>query len=330
MRTSHIGLCLLACLLWSGNFIAVKIGLNANMTPFLMTALRFAAASCLIPFVIRPSGVSWGALALIGTVIGVGQFGAAGLSIAVGVPPGFVALILQTQAILTVALARLCFGETISCRMIVGGVVAIAGVGLLTKLGGAGTVTGNGPALATFGLLLALVAACSAGAGNILIKRLAGTGNALHLAIWISPFPVMPLIGLSLLTEPSPMTTLPHLYAPVAAAVIIYGGLVSAVGGTAIWAWLLKRNPAGQVALFSPAIPVFAFALSSLCFGERLDARQVAAIGLIIVGVLVASPAFAYVCRSLLLSYSLPTLKTSSPHPATKRPRRLPHRKTAR
>ncbi len=304
MRASHIGLCFLACFLWSGNFIAVKIGLNANMTPFFMTALRFTAASCLIPFVPRPSGVSWGALALIGTVIGVGQFGAAGLSIAVGVPPGFVALILQTQALLTVALAGLFLGEPISRRMIVGGVVAIAGVVLFTKMGGAGTGAGNGPAIAAYGFLLALVAAGSAGSGNILIKRLARTGNALHLAIWISPFPVIPLIGLSLLTEASPLVTLPHLYVPVAAAVIIYGGFVSAVGGTAIWAWLLKRNPAGQVALFSPVIPVFAFTLSSLCFGERLDARQVAAIGLIVLGVLVASPTSAHLRRPLFLSCS--------------------------
>jgi drug/metabolite transporter (DMT)-like permease len=198
--------------------------------------------------------------------------------------------------------------------MIVGGVVAIAGVALLTKIGGAGPVAGNGAVLAAYGIVLALVAAGSAGASNILIKRLARTGNALHLAIWISPFPILPLFGLSWLTEASPMTTLPRLDAPVAVAVIIYGSLVSAVGGTAIWAWLLKRNPAGQVALFSPAVPLFAFALSAMCLGEGLDTRKVAATGLIVLGVLVASPAFARLRRPLLLSCSTAPNRLSPVH----------------
>jgi len=288
MRLSHVALCLLACLLWSGNFIAVKMGLNAHLTPFLLTALRFALASCLIPFVPRPAGVSWFALALIGIVIGVGQYGGASLSVAAGLSPAITALILQTQALLTIGLARGFLGETLSRRVVAGCVLALVGVAMLVKTGGSATV----PWLSASGMMLAFAAAFAAGAGNILIKRFAGRGNALHLAIWISPFPILPLTALSFWTEPSPFLTLTHLNYLTSGGVVAYGAIVSAIGGTAIWAWLLKRHPAGQVALFSPAVPIFAFVLSAALFGETPDLHQMIATAVVVVGLLVASSTF--------------------------------------
>jgi O-acetylserine/cysteine efflux transporter len=288
MRLSHVALCLLACLLWSGNFIAVKLGLDAHLTPFLLTALRFALASCLIPFVPRPAGVSWFALALIGIVIGVGQYGGASLSVAAGLSPAITALILQTQALLTVGLARGFLREALSRRVVAGCVLALLGMGMLVKAGGGATM----PVLSASGLIFAFAAAFSAGAGNILMKRCAGRGNALHLAIWISPFPILPLTALSLWAEPSPLQTLQHVDYFASGAVIAYGALVSSIGGTAIWAWLLKRHPAGQVALFSPAVPIFAFGLSAAFFGDTPNAHQVAATALVVLGLLVASARF--------------------------------------
>jgi len=277
-------LCLLACALWAANFVAVKIGLDAHMTPFLMTAFRFTVASCLLPLVTRPADMPWTSLALIGLVIGVGQFGLATLSLAAGLSAGFAALVLQTQVFFTIGLAAAFLREPMSRRIIAGSVIALLGIAVLVQAGSGDTIP-----VTSIGLLLALLAAGAAAGGNVLIKRLAGGSNALHVSVWISPFPIVPLLLLSCLTEASPIETLRHVDVGAALSAVLYGGLLSAVGGTAIWAWLLRRHGASRVAMFSPSIPIFAFVFSAILFGQRPGLPQLAAAALVILGLLIAS-----------------------------------------
>jgi O-acetylserine/cysteine efflux transporter len=284
VKLHHIALCLVVCLLWSGNFVAVKIGLDAHMTPFLLTALRFLLACCLLPFVQRPAGLSLPTLACIGLLIGVGQFGLASLSVAAGLSAGVVALVLQTQVLFTIGLAAGVLREPLTRPMIAGTAISLAGLTLLVAAGARGSA-----AFCLLGLGLAVAAAAAAAASNILIKRLVGPGQSFRLAVWISPFPILPLLALSALTEGSPLQILARADHMTSFAVVVYGGLASAVGGTAIWAWLLRRHPASRVALFTPAIPVFAFVMSALVFGQPPQTTQSLAVSVVLLGLLIAA-----------------------------------------
>src|SRR5579875_3550334 len=93
------------CLLWAGNFTVTRMALDAHMTPLLLVAARFALASSLVLVTPRPACIGWRGLAAIGLGLGVGQFGLATLAMQAGLPPGMTALILQTQALVTMGLA---------------------------------------------------------------------------------------------------------------------------------------------------------------------------------------------------------------------------------
>ena len=93
MPAAHILLGALVALVWAGNFVAVRLGLDAGLLPVLMTALRFAAVGALAPFVPRPS--NWPVLLRLGAALGLGQLGLSTLAVAAGLSPGLASLAMQ-------------------------------------------------------------------------------------------------------------------------------------------------------------------------------------------------------------------------------------------
>jgi len=245
-------------LLWAGNFVLTQAALDAHMTPLLLVAARFALASSLVLVTPRPAGVGWSCLALIGLGLGIGQFGLATLAMQAGLTPGLTSLVLQMQCLATLGLGSALLGERLSPRALGGSVFALVGM--------AGLVTMGAPSRR--GLALASGAALVAAALNILIKRVAPLAEPVRLAVWISPFPVLPLLALSCVVETSPLATIRDVDPAVLAPAIVYGGLISTVAGTALWTRLLHQAPASSVAPFTLLVPVFGAALSALIDGR--------------------------------------------------------------
>jgi O-acetylserine/cysteine efflux transporter len=248
----------LVSLLWSGNFVLIQMALDAHMAPLLLTAARFALASLLVFFTPRPTGIGWRGIAAVGLVLGVGQFGLASLAMKAGLPPGTTALVLQTQALFTIGLATAFLGERPTSRMIGGAIVALCGV--------AGLLGADVPS--RVGLMLAVGAAIAAAGINILIKRTAPSVDPIRLAVWISPFPVLPLLALSCVFEASPVSILRSADISIVGPAVIYGGLVSTVLATALWTRLLRQAPASAAAPFALLVPVFGTILSAVVTGE--------------------------------------------------------------
>src|SRR4029078_6176582 len=100
-----------------------------------MTAMRFAmgAVPCLL---VRRPKVSWAVLLAISSTLFLGQFLAQSWAIAHGVPVGLASVIVQSQALFTVAFAALAFSY-FPPRMQMAG-IAVAAIGLLMISGTVG------------------------------------------------------------------------------------------------------------------------------------------------------------------------------------------------
>lgn len=278
MPTGHLLLGVLVALVWAGNFVAVRLGLDAGLPPLLMTALRFAAVGALAPLVPRPCG--WPALLGLGAALGVGQLGLSTLAVAAGLSPGLASLAMQTQAFFTMGLAALLLGERPGARDLAGAAAAGCGVALLALGAGGGTA-----AVPPLGLALVLAAAVSWAAGNLLLRRFGKGGHPLALAVWMAAVAAAPLLVLSWCLEGAPFPVLAASRSPkMAAGVVAYSAVGSTLVATAVWAWLLARHPAGRVAPLSLLVPVFGMALSSLVLDERFGLRDGAAALLVLTG----------------------------------------------
>src|SRR6201995_2612397 len=101
MKPADVGIAVLVAVIWGLAFVASRIALD-EFSPELMTTLRFAIAAVPCLFVRKPD-VSWPLLIAISSTLFLGQFLAQAYGIAHGVPVGLASVIVQSQALFTVA-----------------------------------------------------------------------------------------------------------------------------------------------------------------------------------------------------------------------------------
>src|SRR5271157_4490472 len=134
MKPADVSLAVMVAVIWGLAFVASRIALD-EFSPALMTALRFAIAAVPCLFVRKPD-VSWPLLIAISFTLFLGQFLAQAFAIAHGVPVGLSSVIVQSQALFTIAFAALVFRELPTPVQTVG--IGIATAGLLMICGTVG------------------------------------------------------------------------------------------------------------------------------------------------------------------------------------------------
>src|SRR5882757_5214992 len=134
MTFRDIFLAVLVAVIWGLAFVASRLALD-ELPPTLMTTLRFAIAAVPCLFVRKPD-VSWPLLIAISATLFLGQFLAQSWGIAHGVPVGLASVVVQSQALFTVAFAAIAFRE-IPTRMQIAG-ISVAAIGLLMICGTVG------------------------------------------------------------------------------------------------------------------------------------------------------------------------------------------------
>jgi drug/metabolite transporter (DMT)-like permease len=271
--------------LWGANFLAIHVGLE-HYPPLFLAALRFVVLA--IPTVLlvpRPRvPLRW----LIGYGLGFGtvQFLFLFVAMDVGMPTGLASLVLQASAPFTVLLGAVLLRERMSARQVVG--ITLAVVGLLA------IAVAQAQAAALIPLVLTLIGALGWAFGN-LAARLADPPNPLHLTLWMSVVPPIPLLAASLLTE-GPDADWAALRGAVTldgvpgVLSIAYLAILATVLGSGIWTTLMRRYPAGVVAPYSLLVPVVGIALAAAALGERPSAVELVAGVVIVGGVLLGTP----------------------------------------
>ncbi|MBF6438107.1 EamA family transporter [Nocardia cyriacigeorgica] len=286
MTTRDRTLGLTVVLLWGLNFLAIRIGLD-HLPPFFFAALRFAVIAVpVLLFIPRPK-VRWRWILLYGIGFGMLQFAFLFTAMRVGMPTGLASLVLQSSAPFTVALGALLLSERIRPVQVAGLLTAVAGMAIIgwDRFAHASLIP----------VLLTLAGGFGWALGNIGARRAGQESpgvNPLHLTLWITVVPVLPLLALSAALE-GPTTGFHDLAATFSAtgwpalAALAYIALLATVVGSGLWTYLMSRYPAGAVAPFSLLVPVVGIGASWIFLDETPTPAS------LIGGVIVIAGAFA-------------------------------------
>jgi O-acetylserine/cysteine efflux transporter len=284
MLLRHRLLALLVAVCWGVNFPATALALE-HFPPLFLVALRFSiiAIPTLI-FIPRPK-VPFRWLLGVGLGIGTMQFAFLYLGMAAGMPAGLASIVLQASAPFTVIIAGIWLRERISTRQAVG--IAIAVLGL------AAIAFHRSQVAALLPVLLTLCGALGWAIGNVSTRK-AQAPNALHLTLWMSVIPPLPMLAIALAVEGparigDSLATAFTLEALPAVLGLLYVVVIATIVGYGIWNGLLKRYPSSTVAPFSMLVPVVGVLASWVAFGELIDLTEMLAGAAVVAGVLVAS-----------------------------------------
>ncbi|HDS1736675.1 EamA family transporter [Pseudomonas sp. BP8] len=259
MQRKHLILAVLVTAVWGVNFPITKLGL-ASIDPLLLTAIRFTLAALPWVFLVKRPNVAMQWVAAYGLIFGVAMWALINLGIAMGVPPGSAALLIQFSAFFTLGWGVLLFRERLTGPQVLGMVLAAIGlVGIL--MGSTGHAT-------TVGFLLVMVSALAWSVGNVIIK-LSKVREIFAFVVWASLFAPIPLLLLTWwLHGATPFIALPSQVDGV--AILSLAFQVYAATHFCYWGWnlLLREYPASQVAPLSLLIPVFG-TVSSIAIVEQ-------------------------------------------------------------
>lgn len=284
MTVRHRLLALTVAVLWGFNFIAIAASLE-HFPPMFLVALRFAMIAIpTILFVPWPGvKVRW----LIGYGVGFGilQFLFLYWGMSAGMPAGLASLVLQASAPFTVLLGATVLREKVSGRALIGILIAVAGLALV------GWSRAEDAAVLPF--LLTLAGGFGWAIGNI-SSRQAQPAKPLHLTLWMSVVPPLPMLVVSLVVEgpgaiADSMATMFTMQALPAVLGLLYTVILATLVGSGIWTWLMARYPAGMVAPFSLLVPVVGMSTAWWLLGEVPAPLELVGGVLVVGGVLLGS-----------------------------------------
>jgi O-acetylserine/cysteine efflux transporter len=270
--------------MWGLNFTAIHASLE-HFPPFFLVALRFLLVAVPTVFLVPWPRVRLRWLVGYGLGFGTLQFLFLYWGMAAGMPAGLASLVLQASAPFTVVLGATLLGERLSSAQV---------GGILVAMGGLAVVGMHRAQVAeVLPFLLTLAGALGWAIGNI-SSRQAKPPRALHLVLWMSVVPPIPMLVVALLVEgPARIGhSLSTAFTSEAAPALLglaYTVVIGTVVGSGIWTWLMARHPAGVVAPYSLLVPVAGMSAAWLVLGERVSLAEVLGGVIVITGVLLGS-----------------------------------------
>jgi O-acetylserine/cysteine efflux transporter len=277
MKPADICIAVMVVVIWGLAFVASRIALD-EFSPELMTTLRFAIAAVPCLFVRKPK-VSWPLLIAISSTLFLGQFLAQAFAIADGVPVGLSSVIVQSQALFTIAFAALLFRELPTPMQTVG--IGIAATGLLMICG----TVGYDFSIGAFAVLM--ISPISFAIGNLLLRRADGV-RMFDLFAWLCLVAAIPLFVLTLVSN-GPQPTWQALAHMSLTGLVCMLGLGAISTSIAYWLWgrLLRDYPTAQVVPFALLVPFVGAGASSIVFGERFGPLRLAGMVTVVGGIAV-------------------------------------------
>lgn len=241
-----------------------------------MTAMRFAIAALPCLFVRRPN-VPWTALVAISGTLFLGQFLAQSWAIAHGIPVGLASVIVQSQALFTVAFAAVAFREIPTAVQVVG--IGVAAIGLLMICG----TVGFDFSVGAFAVLM--TSPVSFAIGNLLLRQ-ARDVPMFDLFAWLCLVPPLPLLTLAFAVDGAQATwqSLWRMSLTGWASMLFVGAISTSI---AYWLWgrLLRDHTAAQVVPFALLVPFVGAAASSVVFGETFGPLRLAGMITVVGGI---------------------------------------------
>jgi len=270
--------------IWGLNFVVMKIGL-LSLSPMLLGALRFTAASLpFLLFVPRPT-LPWRYVVAYGLAQGVGQFGFLFLGLKLGMTAGMASVVMQTQAFFTLLMAVTLLGERARVVQWLGLCIAFAGLLMIALAHGEGAQQ-----MTLAGFVLTLGAAFMWAVSNLVARKAAQAGayEPFPFIVWSSLVPILPFFALSWWADgPQQMGAQLLAFDGRALFAVLYLALLATLLAYSLWTRLLQRHPAGRVTPFSLLVPVVGLVAAMALLGEQPNAWQWAGTMAVLGGMLV-------------------------------------------
>ena len=270
--------------IWGLNFVVMKIGLQ-SLSPMMLGALRFAAAS--LPFLLfvgRPA-LPWRFIVAYGLAQGVGQFGLLFLGLHLGMTAGMASVVMQTQAFFTLIMAATVLGERARPTQWLGLVIAFVGLLMIAGAHGEGARQ-----MTLAGFVLTLGAAFMWAVSNLVARRAAQAGayEPFPFIVWSSLVPIVPFLLLSAWVDgPARMAQQLAGFDGRAWFAVLYLALLATLLAYSLWTKLLQRHPAGRVTPFSLLVPVVGLVAAMTFLGEVPTPLQWAGTATVLAGMVV-------------------------------------------
>ena len=275
----------MAMLLWASSFVALKLAFRGYHPMQVIFGRMFIASLCFIVFIPAFRKVKWRRRDLKYLLImAVCEpclyfiFEAKAMELTSASQAGMITAFLP---LLVAILAWSVLKESIRRQTLIGFIMAVLGACWLSVASEI-TAEAPNPLLGNFCEFLAMV--CAAGY-TVTLKHLSDQYPPLFLtafqaflgSLFFCPFLLMPDIGIPRHLEITPLLA------------IVYLGTFITFGAYACYNFGVSRIPASQAAGFVNLIPVFGVLLGMLILGDRLNAEQWLACGLVFCGVWISS-----------------------------------------
>lgn len=270
--------------IWGLNFVVMKLGLK-DLSPMLLGALRFSAASLpFLLFVRPPRGLPWRFTLGYGLAQGVGQFGLLFLGLRLGMTASMASVVMQIQVFFTLAAAPW-LKERVRPAQWLGLAVAMAGLLLIA------TSHGEGPGQMTLiGFILTTGASAMWAASNMIARRASQSYvyEPFPFIVWSGGVAIAPFFALALWLDGT-ATVADQLRALNLASLgaVLYLALLATLLAYSLWTRLLQRHPAGEVAPFALMVPVVGLWAGVVLLGEQPSAVQWLGTAVVLAGLVV-------------------------------------------
>ncbi|WP_296678997.1 DMT family transporter [Novosphingobium sp.] len=276
MKSRHLALLVLICLIWASNNVMSKIIVGTlHVPPLFFTVLRFAVvAAVTLPWLLPVPRPVWRIL-LIGLFMGGGSFGLMFVAL-YWVSPSEAAIVVQASVPITALLSIVMLGETIRWRRGLGIALALAGVLLV--------VYEPGFRLSE-GMVFLIASAICGSLGAVMMKQMDAIAP-LRFQAWVGLVGLIVIGPISLIAEPGAFAQAVAVGWPIIACVL-YAALVTSVFAHTAYYFLIARYEANLVAPLTLLTPLITIGLGVWITGDHIDGRMIAGSAIALTGVLI-------------------------------------------
>jgi len=276
MPPRDLGLILVICVVWAGNFVAAAHGMQ-HFSPFLFMILRFMVVlGLLAPFLRLPPPGQWPRLVGVClSIVGL-HFALMFWALSRSADISSVAIVQQTYIPISVLLAMGLMHERVGWKTLAAVLVAFLGV----------LVVGFDPLVLqqTDVLAIALLSAGFQALGSIYQRGIRGVG-VLSFQAWTALISLPVLLAASLLFERGQLETLLTARWSHWAA-IGYSAVMASIVGHGLFFFLVQRHPVSSVMPYLQLTPVLAVIFGIVVWGDRPGDRLLIGGALVIAGIL--------------------------------------------
>jgi len=279
-----------ACICFGASVVATRY-VVPQTTPVVLAFLRYVIASACMFALLRGRalvampGRDRAQIALLGALF-FGLFPWSFSASLTHLPAATVALIVATNPLVTLALSVLRGTERLSARMVIGQLLALAGIVLAIDPARATAAQSTSGTNYWIGYVLAFTTVICGSIYNVWSRPLLLRYSSALVTTWAMVAGVLLLAPLALLQGLGTHTRTISLNGWL--AVLFLGTLGGAVG-FGLWSYALRRSTPSRVAVFLALNPISAIALGVFLLGEPITMRLILALVAVLAGINLAT-----------------------------------------